>query len=135
MVLLFGGAAYYLIQPDEHGIAGWLSVIACTLVATGLARARLRRGSELVLDKDGFGIYEAHQWRRFKWAEVESFTVVGDALMLFRKRVGFNRANTAIDETDGHVWRTFDLPESYGLTNEGCVRLMSRWQERALRPD
>ena len=132
-VLLFGGAAFYLIRPNENGIVGWLSVILCTAVATGFALTRLRRGFELVLDKDGFGICEAHQWRRFKWAEVENFAVVGDELMLFRKRVGFNRANTVIDETDGQVRRTFNLPESYGLTNEGCVRLMSQWQERALR--
>jgi hypothetical protein len=134
-VFMIGAAAYYAIQPS--GMAGWLAVIFCTLGVSGLAAAFLRgkseRISELVLDKQGFSIGDGRQRRDFKWAEVDHFAVVPDELVFFRKRVGFNRASTEIDETNGFQWRDFHLPESYGLTNDGCVRLMSLWRERALR--
>jgi hypothetical protein len=131
-IFMIGGAAYYAIQPDKHGAVGWLSVVVCTLGVTGLLAARLRGKFELVLDNDGLSIGEGRILQHFRWTEVENFAVVGDELTPLRKRVGFNRANTVIDETDGHEWRAFHLPESYGLTNAGCVRLLSLWQERAL---
>jgi hypothetical protein len=90
-IFLIGGAAYYAIQPDKHGTAGWLSVVVCTLGVTGLLAARLRGKFELVLDNDGFSIGEGRTSQHFKWSEVENFAVVGDNLTPLRKRVGFNR--------------------------------------------
>jgi hypothetical protein len=134
-IFILGSAAYYAIQPT--GIAGWLAVAFSALCATGLGaafvRGRSERMSELVLDTKGFSIGHGRERREFTWAEVDHFAVVPDTLMLFRKRVGFNRASTAIDETNGFPSRDFVLPESYGLGNDECVRLLSLWRERALR--
>jgi hypothetical protein len=132
-IFMFGTAAYYAIPPDKHDIAGWLPVIFCILCATVIALAFLHGEFELVLDNNGFSICESRHSRRFEWAEVKDFAVIPDELMFFRKRVGFNRADTELDETNGFQWRNFHLPESYGLTNAECVRLLSLWQERALR--
>jgi hypothetical protein len=121
----------------RHVIMGWACAILGVIGIPAFAVALIPGASEMVLDQDGFTLRFAHRTSYWTWTEVCDFAVIKDYLVPFKKNVAFNRkggrGTKRSESGELPAWRDIVLDDSYGLTKDDCVRLLSEWQQRALK--
>jgi hypothetical protein len=126
----------YLGVPAD--IIGWLEIV---LFGSGLIvsiMALMPGRSDLTLDANGFVVRNLFRSLTNRWENVDDFTAVTVAATPVRKImfVGYNdrtQAQRALARANmGLVGRNSALPDTYGMTAEDLVRLMSLWRQKAL---
>ena len=114
---------------------GWVTVVFFGIGA-GLSLLTLLPGAAgLTLDQDGFVVRSLFRRRAYRWADVDAFTVTEVGYGRGSKKlVGFDdrlAAASAIARANVKLTgRNSALPDTYGLSAEDLVLLMSRWQQK-----
>jgi hypothetical protein len=121
----------------HHVLMGWASAILGVVGIPASAVALIPGASEMMLDQDGFTLRFAYRTSYWAWSEVCDFAVIKDYLVPFKKNPAFNRkggrGTNRSESGELPAWRDIVLDSTYGLTNDDCVRLLSEWQQRALK--
>jgi len=127
----------YLGIPTD--IIGWLEIVLFGLGLIVSVVALMPGRSHLTLDANGFTVRNLFQSSTNRWENVDDFTAMNMAATHPVRKivlVGYNdrtQAQRALARANvGLVGRNSALPDTYGMTVEDLVRLMSRWRRKAL---
>jgi TM2 domain-containing membrane protein YozV len=104
-------------------VVGWTQVVLMGAVVVYVIVSLLPGGSALILDGNGFTIRGRFRSRSHQWASTNSFEAVS---------IGRGRYVMFDDRQAVKIHHTGGLPDSYGLTDDEMVRLMSQWRQRAV---
>ncbi len=129
---------HWIVTPDsDHAVMGWFGSFFILGIPV-FAIAMIPGASEMVLDQDGFTLRLGYRSTSWTWTEVGDFAVIKDYLVPFKKNVAFNdrrrpRSRKLSESGELPSWRDVVLDDSYGLSKDDCVRLLSEWQQRAFK--
>jgi hypothetical protein len=132
-VFAFGG---YLMLADGDPW-GWFVLVFFGAVAIVAAIVLLPGAGGLTLDRNGFRVANPFRGSSSPWHEVSGFEPVsippsGQKLVVYDDITltgNIATLNVAI------VGRNASLPDTYGLTADDLARLMTLWQDRAMRAE